>query len=782
MPENRAAARPAFAFATNSGSDTFAAAMRTLPALLIFALLAGSAPAQTAENQSLKGQPIEITSSGGTTYEDGVAIATDNVAIHMGDTDIYADRARYNTTTKIVEVEGNVRIYRGTSLYVGERAVYNTETREVNADKLQTLDFPFYVAGERVSTISENAKLVQKGSFTTHDSASPDFQIRATTVRIHEGDRVILKNATFYVGKVPIFYWPYVYQSLDDAYSFVVSPAYMSSWGPSLLGRVTFPISEQIKGAVRLDYRVRRGAAIGFQPDIKYGKDSYAKIRTYFADDQNPTLNRTSMPRGPIANERYRLSLENRTNFGGGVTGFANVAKLSDPFILQDFFQAEFRVNPQPDNIVALNYYNRGYSLTAFSRFQVNDFYEATERLPEIALEVKRQPVFGSPIFYEGEASFANLRRNFADRSYFQDYDAVRLDTFHQFLYPNTYFGWLSVVPRVGYRATYYTQSRDLSNVVFQPDSNALVPTFLIPPPNRDTPLLPGGDRFRNLVNAGVEASFKVSRAWEQAQSRALGLDGLRHILQPFANFSYVIGDQTNPAELLQFDRYLPSTRLRPIEFPQFTSIDSIDNWSIVRLGVRNRLQTRRDDTTINWMEMETYFDVNLDNPYNRSDYSNVYNNVRFNPLPWASLGINSQLPLLTNGFTEVNTDVRFQPTANVALSFGHRFLNENPFFSNSSVYYYGAYVRLNDHWAVAGGGRYEAISGNFEEQRYTVYRDLTSWVASLGAIVRNNGGVKEYGVLLSFTLKALPKFSFDLNFDPGAAQANGQNGVVPLP
>ncbi|MEP6956936.1 MAG: hypothetical protein ABI883_08925, partial [Chthoniobacterales bacterium] len=153
-----------------------------------------------------------------------------------------------------------------------------------------------------------------------------------------------------------------------------------------------------------------------------------------------------------------------------------------------------------------------------------------------------------------------------------------------------------------------------------------------------------------------------------------------------------------------------------------------------------------------------------------------------FNPVPWASLGISSQLPLLSNGFTEINTDVRFQPSAAVALNFGHRFLNENPFFPNSSLYFAGIYARLDDHWGVGASGRYEAISGFVEEQRYTVYRDLTSWVASLGAVVRNNGGVKEYGVLLNFTLKALPKFSFDLNFDPGAAQGEGQNGFTPLP
>jgi hypothetical protein len=93
-----------------------------------------------------------------------------------------------------------------------------------------------------------------------------------------------------------------------------------------------------------------------------------------------------------------------------------------------------------------------------------------------------------------------------------------------------------------------------------------------------------------------------------------------------------VVGDNSNPAEILQFDRYIPSTQLRPIDFPQFTSIDSINYWTIARLGVRNRLQTRRDDTTINWLELETYFDANIDNPYDRSNFSNVFNNLRFQP------------------------------------------------------------------------------------------------------------------------------------------------------
>ncbi len=166
-----------------------------------------------------------------------------------------------------------------------------------------------------------------------------------------------MRDVTFYVGRIPIFYWPYVYQSLDDAFSFLVSPAYLSSWGMSLLSRLTFPITKNISGMVRLDLRARRGVALGFDSDIDYGKNnsSFAKLRTYFLRDSNPFSNRTSLPRGSIPTDRFRLSLADRTNFTEDTSGTVNVTKLSDSFVLQDFFPAEFRVNPQPDNVVTLS-------------------------------------------------------------------------------------------------------------------------------------------------------------------------------------------------------------------------------------------------------------------------------------------------------------------------------------------------------------------------------------------------------------------------------------------
>ena len=737
--------------------------------LLLLAALFVSAGLIRGEIKTPENAPIEITSTGETTYENGLATAHDNVAIHIGNTDIYADYAQYNSTTHEVELRGHVRIYRDTSLYVAEHGFYNTETKKIRTINGRTESQPYFLTGRDVSSISDNGYFIRNGTFTTNDTAKPDFHLHARKIRIYEKDRVILQYVTAYVGNVPVFWWPYLYESLSDTFSFTVSPAYLSSWGPSLLTQVMFPITDYVKARVRLDYFGRRGAAIGFDPVIDYGKDetSQARIKTFYIDDQNPDINQTSEVRQNVPASRYRLSLEDRTNFTSDIYGIANLTKLSDPYVMEDFYQGEFRIDPVPDNVIAVTKTSPFYTLTAIERFQANNFFTTTERSPEVVLDIKRHALFGGPIFYEGETGFANLRLQFPQGSGFENYGTYRFDTFHQLTFPNTYFGWLSIMPRVGYRGTYYGKTWDLGSTTFVPPSDPLIPDFILPPPTLANPVKFDGDTFRSVFDTGAEASFKISRTWENVQSRALGLDGIMHVIQPFTDFSYVKENGPNPTSILGFDRFQPSTQLRAIDFPQFTTIDSIADWTVWRVGVRNRLQTRRDDTTMTWFELDTFFDVNFVNPYNRTDYSNFFNNIRFTPVPWVSFSVNSQVPAFSKGFTEVNTTASVQPLANLQLNFGHRYLNDNPFFDNSSLFLVGGYYRINDNWSIGAQEQYEAATSTLEEQRYSIYRDLSSWVASVGGVIRDNNGVKEYGLLFTITLKAFPKFGFDLNFDP---------------
>jgi hypothetical protein len=118
------------------------------------------------------------------------------------------------------------------------------------------------------------------------------------------------------------------------------------------------------------------------------------------------------------------------------------------------------------------------------------------------------------------------------------------------------------------------------------------------------------------------------------------------HVFQPFTDFSYVKEDGPNPLSVLQFDRFEPSTQLRAIDFPQFTPIDSIADWTVWRSGCPQQVGNPSGRFNDTWLELDTFVDRNFENPYDRTDYSNLFNNLRFNPLPWMSFSVNSQCPL----------------------------------------------------------------------------------------------------------------------------------------
>jgi LPS-assembly protein len=717
--------------------------------------------------------PVEIT-AGETKFEGGVAIAQNHVVIHYGDVAIYCEYAEYNPDTHDLLLKGRVRIYRGDYAFVCDRAVYNLETKKLDAADFGGAKPPFLFTGDNLSSIQENEYKVYNGSLTTSDSSKPDYHLKARGMRIYPDDRIIFTDATLYVGTTPVFWFPYLYQSLNDEFSILPSVGYNSTYNAFLFTLIKFPVNDYTDATLHLNYSTLRGPSIGL--DLKYSfgdnDENYGSLRTFFIEDQDPNLNETSLGRPPISPGRYRVTYESRTFLTSDISVVVEANKLSDAFLLQDFYPFEFTTNPQPDNFVEVIKKGEAYTLSGFVRYQVNPFFQTTERLPEFSWEVARTPLFNSPIFYEATTSTGYLREAFPSIATTviapglpatpnPDYAAFRFDTFHQLTYPKTYFGWLSIVPRVGVRGTYYdptghfTQANSLFNFTF---------------PTEGT-VQSQGARTRFVFNAGAEASFKLSRAYEGVQIRWLGLDGLRHVIQPFTDFSWVSNPTLKPNDILPFDRFIPSSQIPPIEFPQFVATDSIDHWTIWRLGVRNRLQTRRDNQTLNWLEVDNYFDINLKNPFSQTGhYSDFVNNVRFNPVPWLALVVNSQLPVFNkNQFWEINTYLNWTVTPSLDIALGDLYLDHNPNFANSHQIFLQTYYRLNDNWGFSVYENYEAEIGRFQEQRYIIHRDLSSWIASLGLITRDNGGGKQQiGVQLILTLKDLPRFGLPVDLNPG--------------
>ena len=752
-------------------------------------------------------EPVEITvgEGGEQRFENGVAIAEKDVVIHNGATSLYADYVHYTPNTHEMLLVGNVRVFQDGHLMVGDRALFNTETKLLRAGNFRGESFPFYFQAKAIGSLTGKAFQAIHFTLAPSDTSKPEVHLNAKTARIYPKDHITLTNVTVYVGKTPVFWFPYVFQSLKGDLGFRIIPGYNTAWGDYVLLRNGFAITDSVHGLMHLDLRTTRGAAVGLDANGTYGSDrlSWIHLKTYYAQDQSTTTNPTAVTRLAIDSDRYRISLEDRTFFTPDIYASCEINGLSDYLFLRDFKPMEYVSNPQPDNVVSLTKRSENYALTAVSRFQLNTFFDTTARLPEAALDVKRQPIFHLPIFYEGETSAASLTRDFGSdltvktgttnkagkpivvntlfRAGSLDYSANRLDSFHQLTMPETLGGWLSVVPRVGFRGTFYSQGA--TNLV------SLAPSTTITGVQSNSTLLQsatGGSLFRTVFDTGAEASFKLTRDWDSVQSRAWGLDGLRHVFQPFADYSFVHASKS-PSDILQFDRLTPSTQLPSIDFPQFTALDTITSWSILRMGMRNRLETRRDDGTMEWLSISNYLDYNLERPVfpgfsTEQTFSNLISAVDFAPLPWLGIHCDNQYPVLDPGFVQVNTNSSVRLGRNVTLWFGHRYLYGNKFFPPGSELMGQAYCRINDNWGVGTTQYYEFMSKPSQNvvpgpiiQEYRIFRDLSSWVVTLGVSLRKNvntatkTNVDDTAVTITFTLKDLPSLGLPVSFSPGS-------------
>jgi lipopolysaccharide assembly outer membrane protein LptD (OstA) len=731
--------------------------------------------------------PLEINSVN-TYYRGGIAIADIDVVIRYGDATMYCDHAEYNADSRDIFLKGNVKFFRGRYAFFADRAVYNTLTKELKMADFGGPKQPFEVVGDDLLSLTENQYTIFNGFITTSDTSKPDYQLRAKQMRIYGSDRIILSNVTLFLGQTPVFWFPYIYQSLNNQFSYNLEPGYNSTWGAYLNTSITFPIATNVSGTAELDLRSLRGPALGLNVNFKFDNlQTTGRLQIYGLNDLDPNINETALDRAPITAGRYRILYQSRTYVASDLLALVDFNKLSDRYFLQDFYPGLFNYDPQPDTYTELVKSGEAYTLTALTRVQVNNFQETVERLPDLSWEVARTPLFNGPIFYEATNSGALLHRAFEAPTGIEnldiqngalnpDYQIFRLDSFHQLTYPHTYFGFLSLVPNVGIRGTYFSRT---GSFVESDVSNPL-------PQGQ---LTENGPRFRFTLNAGVEASFKLSRAYEGIQQRWLGLDGLRHVVQPYADFSWVSSPTVKSSDILPFDQYIPSTDRQPIDFPEFVSTDSIDRWTILRLGIRNRLQTRRDNSTLNWLDVDSHFDVNFDNPLaqtippgvtavsrtnplapSREPFSNVFNKVRLQPVPWFALSVDSQIPLLNKGFWQINTYFDWLLNPNIEFRIGHQYLQSNPFFQDASEVSLYSYLRLNDNWGFSIYEDYDFKAGILNQQTYAIHRDLSSWVGALGLNIKNNGsGKQSVEVVLSFTLKELPRFGSPLRLSLGS-------------
>lgn len=668
-----------------------------------------------------------------------------NAVIKWNGAVLCADTVTVDQETGETLADGNVRIQWNDQVWNGDHVRYNFTTHQMQTAEFRTGKSPFLAGGEGLHGFLTNRLATNQlyfatnGFVTTDDFSTPAYTVRARHVRLIPGKRIEASDAVVYLGDVPVLYLPYYSRNLGErADNFNFSPGYRSAFGAFLLNNYTWFLGNDLDGKLHLDYREKRG--LGFGPDFNFhlGRWGDGSLRYYYLQDQSPGTNLAGVNL-PHNRERVYFSYlaSPWTNFT-----FKSLARYqSDTDMVKTFFEGEYRDDPQQDTFAEANKFWQNWSLDVFAQPRVNDFYETVARLPDVRLTGFRQQIGESPLYYESQSSVGYYRRLFAETNSIDlglDYEAARADTYHQLTLPETFFGWLNVTPRLGGRFTYYSKATGAGATT--------------------------DEIYREVLNTGGEVSFKAWRLWPQAESKLLDLDGVRHIIVPSVNYVYVPRPNHTPDQLPAFDYELPSLRQLPVEFYEYNAIDSIDTENVIRFGLNNKLQTKRDGQVEDFLRWELSTDWRLRPQTNQETFSDLYSDLAFRPRHWITLESQTRYDINAGHWRMLLHTLTFEPNDKWSWTVGHFYLRDD--FENtptalgqgnnlitSSMFY-----RLNENWGLRATHDFDARDGQMQEQYYTVYRDFRSWTAAItGGVLEDVNGQKDYRVSFSFSLKAMP-------------------------
>ncbi|MFW6414548.1 MAG: LPS-assembly protein LptD, partial [Verrucomicrobiota bacterium] len=733
--------------------------------------------------------------------ESGWAQAEENVVISYRGMVLEADQARLNMQTKDVEASGDVYLYtlEGPDapdvdrevFWHGEEITGNFEDKIFKTDEHKIISGEWYGRGGEMRQDADENIIFHNVTLSTCEYVIDEhehYSLNAGKV-VHTPDGKLKAYHTWYkVGPVPVFYWPYVQWDTDkDTGNIRLEPGHSSDWGAYLLTSRRWKLSDKTDTTMKLDYRSKRGFGIGNLTRRKT-KNSRSEFLAYgLNDDEPPQTSPDYNRRFDIEDQPYRIAFSHFRQLTDKLSLRLNVDKLSDIDMLEEWFEDEYEDYRQPRSFIDLRYDSERYTASLQARARLNDFYTTVERLPELRVEMPRQPVFDlGNLHYEGNLSLANLKMRWRDfdkpragsLQYPEDYDALRLDSLNMFYTPFTLADKLTLTPRAGFRLTYYGDSTerpiytDDIITMFQVDdpdlvsSNAAVTSY-------DSR---GGSKTRLAAELGLEASTKFYRVWDDFKSDFWRIDGLRHVTQPYINYTYIPDPSEDRESLYYFDR-----------------VDRITEQNFIRAGLSQRLQTRHpsQDRIHELVSLDTYADFHVDDDGGKGadKFDALTSDVEINPkqnLSFdGSLIVNLDDGEINRG--EIGTTVGKRDILQVGLSYLYRRDYQSYFLDSmgSTLTDYAGetldaldfdkthYSNLRFDFPIGskmrGHARYEYDfdENELSRQVYQISRDLHCWVGALRVAHDNRRRDADTTISLVFYLKAFP----DVGFNTGQAR-----------
>lgn len=674
-------------------------------------------------------EPIVVNGDHVTYLQDQKKVIGDgNISITYKDIVLTCEKVTVNLETHDAEAVGDVKITQKDAYFLGDKIDYNFDTRALSVDYGYLNANPFYGRAESLTKEAGKDRYTLKNcNVTTCDFDTPHYWMQAKSIKIYLEDKVVANNVIMKVKGFPILYIPYYVQPLRNIPKshITIIPGRSKEWGYYVLGSARYYLNDKFRGDILLDYRSKKGLAAGVNHymDTDVGRGAF---KVYYTKENN------KLAFDPSGAEmlRYRYQYRHRWDIKNADTvAIMEFNYLSDPSVIRDYFYNEYEeLGGTPDTYLSFITAKENYTTEFLMRKQFNYINDVIERLPEYKIDILSYRIGNTSFYYSGNSSAVYLNQTYAKStspsvSTPKSVGTIRMDTYNQISYAARFFKSLSVTPSAGIRNTYFSRNR-------WGDTNLI----------------------RTVFQESVDASTKFYKIYDvNTNFLDLDINKLRHIITPSASYYHTHQPTISPDNLTQYD-----------------SIDAFDTANGVRMSLENKLQTKRmigeNMTSVDLLRFiaSTDYMFRLDKN-NIGMKSQKFNGVDFKLelIPYTWLYINSDMHVNTKKPTVETMNVDFVAMGGDrwSLSVGQRYYDLEASGKSYLVTMDGRY-KINDKWMIRVYERFDLDTNKFEQQEYTLSRDLHCWIADFTFDFQDTNNATFWVIL---RMKAFPDYPIGL-------------------
>ena len=205
--------------------------------------------------------------------------AQDGVEVYFQDLQIRADELHYIAKSHRAFFAGNVQMAQDNSFVEGNSLEYDFKNKisRIDAAKATITDHDLagdvYIKGD-IETM-DDLIFIQDGTATTCDLEKPHFHLKAGELEIYPDDKMVIRNVSYWEGRVPLFYWPYLVIPLGRTSAFELPQiGHSPSEGWFIKIAYNYYRDRESYGKLHLDYMQKKGYGTGVDHTYADGADS----------------------------------------------------------------------------------------------------------------------------------------------------------------------------------------------------------------------------------------------------------------------------------------------------------------------------------------------------------------------------------------------------------------------------------------------------------------------------------------------------------------------------